>query len=60
MSYLNFLYLIIGVVLGFLFMGVLGIILGGFIGILYGTTQSNQKLIKKLEKQLNELNTNNT
>ncbi|GEL77169.1 hypothetical protein [Tenuibacillus multivorans] len=50
MTYLYFLYITVGVILGTLIFGPLGFILGGFIGFLGGASQSNRKKVDELNR----------
>ncbi|MCR2806941.1 hypothetical protein [Paenibacillus soyae] len=55
---MTFMYAIVAGVVGLLFLGPAGAIIGGAIGVLYGAIQSNHRRIVKLEQALNELRGN--
>jgi phosphotransferase system glucose/maltose/N-acetylglucosamine-specific IIC component len=55
---MTFLYIVVAGILGLIFLGPVGAVIGGIIGIVFGTTQSNYRRIVKLEKEINDLKNN--
>ncbi|MBT2641755.1 hypothetical protein J7I80_05935 [Bacillus sp. ISL-41] len=52
-------YITVAGILGFIFLGLPGAVIGGLFGIVFGASQSNHKRIVKVEKELNQLKNNN-
>lgn len=52
---MTLMYLMVAGVVGLIFFGPVGAVLGGVIGILYGSTQANYRRIIKLEEAIKEL-----
>jgi hypothetical protein len=55
---MTFIYIIVAGILGLIFIGPVGAIIGGLIGVIFGATQVNSKRIVKLEKEINDLKNN--
>ncbi|WP_345243232.1 hypothetical protein [Pontibacillus salipaludis] len=55
---LTFLYIVVAGILGLIFLGPVGAIIGGIIGFVFGVTQSNYRRIVNLEKEINDLKNN--
>jgi hypothetical protein len=55
---MTFFYIVVAGILGFIFLGPVGAVIGGVIGLVLGDTQSNYRRIVKLEKEVNDLKNN--
>ncbi|MDQ6422269.1 hypothetical protein RB620_22840 [Paenibacillus sp. LHD-117] len=55
---MTFVYAMVAGIIGLIFLGPAGAVIGGVIGILYGANQSNYRRIMKLENEINELKNN--
>lgn len=55
---MTFLYIVVAGILGLIFFGPLGAVMGGIIGFVYGATQSNYRRIVKLEQEIYDLKNN--
>jgi hypothetical protein len=53
-----YIYLIVAGILGFAFMGPVGVFIGGAVGLLFGAIQSNRKKIDELEKEIINIKNN--
>jgi hypothetical protein len=55
---MTFIYIIVAGILGLIFIGPVGAIIGGLLGVIFGAIQMNSKRVVKLEKEINELKNN--